>query len=262
MRAELPDVGLARAAHAADRDPRPRRGAARRASSRTRSCSARSLEIVEAEAQRLERLVGDILDLAKLDAHRFTVLDARRSTWSSSSSRPTRRSASEARRAVDRLSAVSVDATPGDRLRRRPRAADRRQPALERVPGDAGRRPDRARARRRRTARCTSRSRTPGRGSRAEQRERLFRPFVSGDGGGTGPRARDRAELSHALGGRIELDSELGRGLAVRARAAGRSGGWRLAARRPRERARRSARRRRARARSGRGARSAPASLR
>src|SRR5260221_2918641 len=33
-----------------------------------------SLEIVEAEAQRLERLVGDILDLAKLDAHRFTVL--------------------------------------------------------------------------------------------------------------------------------------------------------------------------------------------
>ena len=35
---------------------------------------ARSLEIVEAEATRLERLVGDILDLAKLDAHRFTVL--------------------------------------------------------------------------------------------------------------------------------------------------------------------------------------------
>ncbi|HEY8646150.1 MAG TPA: HAMP domain-containing sensor histidine kinase, partial [Gaiellaceae bacterium] len=33
-----------------------------------------SLETVEAEAQRLERLVGDILDLAKLDTHRFTVL--------------------------------------------------------------------------------------------------------------------------------------------------------------------------------------------
>ena len=26
------------------------------------------------EAERLERLVGDVLDLAKLDAHRFTVL--------------------------------------------------------------------------------------------------------------------------------------------------------------------------------------------
>ena len=33
----------------------------------------RSLETVEAETQRLERLVGDILDLAKLDTHRFTV---------------------------------------------------------------------------------------------------------------------------------------------------------------------------------------------
>ena len=32
-----------------------------------------SLETVEAEATRLERLVGDILDLAKLDTHRFTV---------------------------------------------------------------------------------------------------------------------------------------------------------------------------------------------
>ena len=32
-----------------------------------------SLETVEAEATRLERLVGDILDLAKLDRHRFTV---------------------------------------------------------------------------------------------------------------------------------------------------------------------------------------------
>src|SRR5207244_11210723 len=36
--------------------------------------AAHSLEIVEAEARRLERLVGDILDLAKLDAHRFTVM--------------------------------------------------------------------------------------------------------------------------------------------------------------------------------------------
>src|SRR3954471_1246800 len=33
-----------------------------------------SLDVVAAEAERLERLVGDVLDLAKLDAHRFTVL--------------------------------------------------------------------------------------------------------------------------------------------------------------------------------------------
>ena len=35
---------------------------------------AESLGVVAAEAERLERLVGDVLDLAKLDAHRFTVL--------------------------------------------------------------------------------------------------------------------------------------------------------------------------------------------
>src|SRR5262249_6480522 len=33
-----------------------------------------SLTVIAAEAERLERLVGDVLDLAKLDAHRFTVL--------------------------------------------------------------------------------------------------------------------------------------------------------------------------------------------
>ena len=33
-----------------------------------------SLDVVAAEATRLERLVGDVLDLAKLRAHRFTVL--------------------------------------------------------------------------------------------------------------------------------------------------------------------------------------------
>ena len=30
--------------------------------------------MIAVEAERLERLVGDVLDLAKLDAHRFTVL--------------------------------------------------------------------------------------------------------------------------------------------------------------------------------------------
>src|SRR5204862_6056586 len=33
-----------------------------------------SLTVIAAEAERLERLVGDVLDLAKLGAHRFTVL--------------------------------------------------------------------------------------------------------------------------------------------------------------------------------------------
>ena len=35
---------------------------------------AESLDVIAAETDRLERLVGDVLDLAKLDARRFTVL--------------------------------------------------------------------------------------------------------------------------------------------------------------------------------------------
>ena len=47
----------------------------------------------------------------------------------------------------------------------------------------------------------------------AEERERIFRPFWSGDGGsGTGLGLAIAHELAAALGGRIELDSEPGAG--------------------------------------------------
>src|SRR5262249_43655051 len=51
----------------------------------------------------------------------------------------------------------------------------------------------------------------PGPGISERQRERLFRPFVS-ESGGTGLGLAIAKELSAALGGRIELDSEVGRG--------------------------------------------------
>ena len=50
-----------------------------------------------------------------------------------------------------------------------------------------------------------------GPGIRAEDQERLFRPFVS-DAGGTGLGLTIASELSVALGGRISLESEVGRG--------------------------------------------------
>ena len=42
--------------------------------------------------------------------------------------------------------------------------------------------------------------------------ERIFRPFWSGDGGGTGLGLTIARELALALGGRLELDTKLGRG--------------------------------------------------
>ena len=101
------------------------------------------------------------------------------------STRRTRRYRDEARRReIDYRQEVRDAAR--DHLGRRPRAAGRRQPALERVP--ARRRTAAASSSRSRSR--TARSRRGGglraRASRAESRERLFRPFVSDSTGGTG----------------------------------------------------------------------------
>ena len=64
-----------------------------------------SLDVIGEEAMRLERLVGDVLDLAKLDAHRFTVLQEEVDMEQLSSAR-TRRSAK--RRAAARSTIAST----------------------------------------------------------------------------------------------------------------------------------------------------------
>jgi len=51
-----------------------------------------------------------------------------------------------------------------------------------------------------------------GPGIGADERERIFRPFWSRDGGGTGLGLAIARELALALGGEIELSSEPGRG--------------------------------------------------
>ena len=68
-RAQLPALGQPRAEDAADRDPRLRRGARRgrlhgRGGLARRSC---------VETRRLERLVRDLLDLARMNRHEFSV---------------------------------------------------------------------------------------------------------------------------------------------------------------------------------------------
>ena len=104
--------------------------------------------------------------------------------------------------------------------RRRPGAPDHLQPARERVPLDAGRRADRPRAERGERRRVGRGRRLRARASRAEEAERIFRPFWSRDGGGTGLGLAIAHELAHALGGRIELDSTVGQRQPLPARPA------------------------------------------
>ena len=84
------------------------------------SSSTPSLDVVAAETTRLERLVGDVLDLAKLSAHRFTVhtqeVDMGRLVEQAYTS-----FAEEARAARDRLPALEETEAPtivtdGDRV--------------------------------------------------------------------------------------------------------------------------------------------------
>jgi signal transduction histidine kinase len=170
--------------------------------------AAHSLEIVEAVARRLERLVGDILDLAKLDAHRFTVMReevdmeqlvgqayetfaeqarARAIDYSVDvRSRPVIVSDGDrVLQIVDNLLSNAFRATPnGGRIQ------------LELVQENG-------------TVQVAVEDNGPG--IPDEQRERLFRPFVSRSGG-TGLGLAIAKELSNALGGRIDLQSEVGRG--------------------------------------------------
>jgi len=170
---------------------------------------SRSLDVIGEEALRLERLVGDVLDLAKLDAKRFAVLrdevDMRHLC-----ERAYATFGEEARRrSIDYRSSLDADAvlvTDGDRVlqiisnllsnafRWTPEGG-RIELALDRRNGDV---------------RVTVADTGPG--ITAEERERIFRPFWSRDGGGTGLGLTIARELAIALGGRIDLESRPGGG--------------------------------------------------
>jgi signal transduction histidine kinase len=168
-----------------------------------------SLEVISLEAERLERLVRDVLDLAKLDTHRFSLLreevDLQRlvdRAYSAYGEEARRRGIDYSRS----VSATPVLETDGDRVLqvisnllanafRWTPDGGRVGLALTQVDG---------------TVRIAVDDSGPG--IPAEERERIFRPFWSRDGHGTGLGLAIANELAAALGGEIELQSEAGKG--------------------------------------------------
>ena len=168
-----------------------------------------SLGVISEEALRLERLVGDVLDLAKLDAHRFTVLQEEVDMERLSERAYAAFGEEARRRAIDyRLDVLAkpVIVTDGDRVLQiivnLLSNAFRWTPAGGRIEVEL-------------SAEDGSVSvavADTGPGIDEEERERIFRPFWSRDGGGTGLGLAIARELAVALGGRLELDSTPGKG--------------------------------------------------
>ncbi len=169
----------------------------------------RSLAVIAEEAVRLERLVGDVLDLAKLDARRFALLHEE-VDMRTLAERAYAAFAEEARnRGISYELALGADAvlvTDGDRVLQI--VSNLLANALTWTP--AGGRIELALDRRDGEVMVAVSDSGPG--IAAEERERIFRPFWSGEGGGTGLGLTIARELALALGGRLELDSDPGRG--------------------------------------------------
>jgi len=165
---------------------------------------AASLTVIAAEAERLERLVGDVLDLAKLDAHRFTVLreevDMERLVDQAyvTFSEEARRRGIDYQRDVD---AKPVIVSDGDRVLQI--ITNLLSNAFRWTP-DGGRVDLNLSATDGTVYVCVGDS---GPGIPPSERERIFRPFWSRGGGGTGLGLPIARELAAALGGRVSLQS-------------------------------------------------------
>jgi signal transduction histidine kinase len=168
-----------------------------------------SLEVVSEEALRLERLVGDVLDLAKLDARRFALLreevDMRSLCERAYATFAEQAKAREIEYDLE-LGEGAVLITDGDRVLQI--VTNLLANALHWTP--AGGRVDLGLGTE--NGEVSVAVSDTGPGVEPDAVERIFRPFWSGDGGGTGLGLTIARELALALGGRLELHSEPGKG--------------------------------------------------
>jgi signal transduction histidine kinase len=169
-----------------------------------------SLDVIAAESDRLERLVGDVLDLAKLQSHRFTVrheeVDLGRvldHAYGAFAEEARRREIDYRLEATDEPPVIVSD---GDRVLQ----------VISNLLSNAFRwTPDGGRIELGLTAANGAFQVDvvdSGPGVPPAQRDRIFDPFISTDVNGTGLGLPIAKELASALGGRIELQSEPGRG--------------------------------------------------
>jgi signal transduction histidine kinase len=169
----------------------------------------RSLEVIAEEALRLERLVGDVLDLAKLDARRFALL-REEVDMRALCERAYATFEEEAKvRQIDyelELGEGAVLVTDGDRVLQI--VTNLLANALHWTPPDG--RVELALDRK--DGEVIVAVTDTGPGIAPQSRDRIFRTFWSGDGGGTGLGLPIARELAFALGGRLDLETEPGRG--------------------------------------------------
>jgi len=170
---------------------------------------AASLEVIASEGARLERLVGDVLDLAKLEAHRFTVLREEVDMEQlcdhayAAFGEEARRRGIEYRR---RFEATPTIVSDGDRVLQI--ISNLLANAFRWTP-DGGRVELGLAAENGKVSVAVD---DTGPGIADHERERIFRPFWSQDHAGTGLGLAIARELALALGGQIDLESEPGTG--------------------------------------------------
>jgi two-component system OmpR family sensor kinase len=170
---------------------------------------AASLEVIELETSRLERLVGDVLDLAKLNARRFTVLREEVDMQRLLDQAYTAFAEEARRREIDYIRDVEdapVLVSDGDRVLQI--ISNLLANAFRWTP-DGGRIALEMSSDNGKIAVAVSDS---GPGIDSASRERIFRPFWSRDGRGTGLGLAISRELALALGGQLDLESTPGKG--------------------------------------------------